>query len=94
MKSGTCTRVVRSSLLELDPACAVLERHVLATAALSPVRAIAAHHWQAARPLGDYALVGCSVGPGFVFGDFTLLADDTSTAANVRAKWPEVAALV
>ena len=81
-------------LLELDPACAVLERHVLATAALSPVRAIAARHWQAARPLGDFALVGCSVGPGFVFDDFTLLADDAATAAAVRAKWPDVTALI
>ncbi len=31
--------------------------------------------WQAARPVGDHALVGCSVGPGFDFADFTLLGD-------------------
>jgi uncharacterized protein len=31
--------------------------------------------WQAARPLGDHALVGCAVGPGFDFADFALLGD-------------------
>lgn len=31
--------------------------------------------WQAARPLGAFALVGCTVGPGFDFRDFTLLRD-------------------
>ncbi len=30
--------------------------------------------WQAARPLGDYALVGCTVAPGFEFADFSLLS--------------------
>jgi predicted cupin superfamily sugar epimerase len=31
--------------------------------------------WQAARPTGDYALVGCTVAPGFDFADFRFLAD-------------------
>jgi predicted cupin superfamily sugar epimerase len=30
--------------------------------------------WQAARSLGDFSLVGCSVGPGFEFEDFRLVA--------------------
>ncbi|MFP4327947.1 MAG: cupin domain-containing protein [Paracoccaceae bacterium] len=29
-------------------------------------------HWQAARPLGDWALVGCTVSPGFRFEGFEL----------------------
>lgn len=33
---------------------------------------IPAHHWQAARPTGDYALVSCTVTPGFRFEGFTL----------------------
>ena len=32
--------------------------------------------WQAAEPLDDAALVGCSVGPGFEFGDFEMMEDD------------------
>ena len=31
--------------------------------------------WQAARPLGDYALVGCTVAPGFELMDFKFVAD-------------------
>lgn len=40
-----------------------------------PVRVVPADAWQAARPVGDYALVGCTVGPGFEFSDFALAAD-------------------
>jgi uncharacterized protein len=41
----------------------------------SLVSVVPAHAWQAARPLGSYALVGCTVGPGFDFADFTFVAD-------------------
>lgn len=37
-----------------------------------PQAVVPAGVWQAARPLGDYALVGCTVAPGFVFEDFDL----------------------
>ncbi len=33
--------------------------------------------WQAARSMGDYTLVQCTVGPGFDFADFTMLRDST-----------------
>ena len=36
------------------------------------VEVVRARHWQAARPLGAYTLVGCTVGPGFEFADFEL----------------------
>ncbi|HEY0156682.1 MAG TPA: cupin domain-containing protein [Thermoanaerobaculia bacterium] len=36
------------------------------------VHVVRARHWQAARPLGAYTLVGCTVGPGFEFSDFEL----------------------
>jgi hypothetical protein len=39
--------------------------------------------WQAARPRGPYSLVGCSVGPGFEFADFTLLSDVAIAARPV-----------
>lgn len=39
-----------------------------------PQRIVPAGHWQSARTTGGYALVGCSVGPGFDYSDFTLLA--------------------
>jgi uncharacterized protein len=33
---------------------------------------VRAHHWQAARSLGDWSLVGCTVSPGFRFEGFHL----------------------
>ena len=32
--------------------------------------------WQAARSLGDYTLVGCTVAPGFEFSKFELAPDE------------------
>ena len=84
-------------LLELSPSGHDLVRHQLSplgSDAGAPVCTIAAGCWQAARPLGPYVLVGCTVGPGFDFADFRMLADDGGRAAEVRAKWPEVAELI
>ena len=36
------------------------------------VQVVPANVWQSARPLGAYALVGCTVGPGFEFEDFEM----------------------
>ena len=84
-------------LLELDASATSLVHHHLSTIGAgggTPVSTIAAGHWQAARPLGDYALVGCTVGPGFEFTDFQLLADDAERTRAVRDAWPDLAALI
>ncbi len=44
--------------------------------AQQPVHIVPAGHWQAARTLGAFTLVGCSVGPGFEFSDFGMMRDD------------------
>ena len=41
-----------------------------------PQAVVPAHHWQAARTLGAWTLVGCTVAPGFEFSRFEL-ADAT-----------------
>jgi len=79
-------------VLSVDPDCSALSRHKLETQA--PVCTVAAAHWQAARTLGDYALTGCTVGPGFDFADFTLLADDAACTARLLALDPELASLI
>jgi predicted cupin superfamily sugar epimerase len=84
-------------VLELDPLGAELVRHRLVPIGDgmgAPVHTVPAGTWQAARPLGDYALVGCTVAPGFEFTDFQLLADHPDVAASVRDAWPEVASLI
>lgn len=50
-------------------------RHLLGgdvLAGQSPQRVVPTHHWQAARSLGDYTLVSCTVSPGFHFEGFEL----------------------
>ena len=42
----------------------------------APIHVVPAGVWQAARPLGEYALLGCHVGPGFDFSDFRMAKDD------------------
>ena len=46
---------------------------------------VPAGHWQAAEPIGDGVLVGCSVGPGFEFVDFELMAPGSEEAGWLRS---------
>jgi len=56
-----------------------------------PVHVVPAGVWQAARSTGDYTLVGCSVGPGFVFDDFAMMTPSSPDAGRVREAWPDAA---
>jgi predicted cupin superfamily sugar epimerase len=57
----------------------------------SRMHVVPASWWQAARPCGDYALVGCSVGPGFDFADFALLGDLPAAERPPPPSLPEFA---
>ncbi len=41
--------------------------------------------WQAAGPMGDTVLVGCSVGPGFEYEDFELMEPGSPAACLIRS---------
>ncbi|MEJ0051519.1 MAG: cupin domain-containing protein [Methylovirgula sp.] len=41
-----------------------------------PQAIVPAHAWQSAEPAGAWALVGCTVAPGFEFSQFELAAPD------------------
>ena len=69
-----------------------LGRHDRATGT-TPIVVVPAHLWQAARPVGAFALVGCSVGPGFEFDGFTMLAQAPEVAAAIAVTAPELADL-
>lgn len=56
----------------------------------TPVHYVPAGWWQAARPLGAYTLAGCTVGPGFEYADFELLADQPDLAARLCRAFPGV----
>jgi uncharacterized protein len=62
-----------------------VHREILSTGrrGARPAAVVPAGCWQAARPLGAYALVGCTVGPGFDFDDFQMITGPS----------PELAAL-
>jgi uncharacterized protein len=58
-----------------------------------PTAIVPAGAWQAARTTSDYTLVGCTVGPGFDFADFAMLADRPDEAQLLRERFAEVRAL-
>jgi hypothetical protein len=60
-------------LLSFAPDGAQPTRTRLGADPAARLHVVPADWWQAARPLGDFTLVGCTVGPGFEFGDFTML---------------------
>jgi uncharacterized protein len=76
-------------LLAYAPATRRLLRRMLASPGDSggagdaePVAVIERGTWQAARSLGDYSLLGCTVGPGFEFADFQFVAALADHAAH------------
>jgi predicted cupin superfamily sugar epimerase len=75
-------------LFEYDPVGRRFARHVLGCVGLAvaatSVAVIPAGVWQAARSLGTYSLVGCTVGPGFDFADFQFVADLPSHAEHFK----------
>jgi len=83
-------------LFVLTPDLERLERAMLGSpeASVRPTFVVPAGHWQAARCTGDYALVGCAMGPGFEFEEFSLLAKDSESAAKLRVLHPELAMLI
>jgi uncharacterized protein len=60
----------------------------------APIHVIPAGVWQAARPLGEYALVGCYVAPGFDFSDFFMAADDAEVSRLIREQGEEFGKLL
>jgi uncharacterized protein len=83
-------------LLLAPPDCSRIERRVLASVAADrePAITVPAGWWQAARPLGDYALCGCTVAPGFDFEDFSFLRDDAAARDALFRVAPDLTGLL
>ena len=64
------------------------------TQGTAPRHVVPAGWWQAAEPLGDYAFVGATVGPGFDFADFSFLRDDAAASARLASLRPDLARLL
>ena len=65
----------------------VVHEEVLATgnSNANPMCVVPAGCWQAARPLGEYSLIGCTVAPGFDFQDFELISEGSAVLADIRS---------
>jgi len=64
-----------------------------ASATSAPRHIVPAGWWQAAEPLGEFAYVGATVGPGFEFADFAFARDDTSVMHAIAQQRPELTRL-
>jgi hypothetical protein len=53
-----------------------------------PRHVVPAMWWQAAEPLGEFAYVGATVGPGFDFADFSFGRDDPALRAALARLAP------
>lgn len=79
-------------LVWTDPGLQEISRQSLGrlTEATQPVAIVPAESWQAARSLGEYTLVGCTVGPGFDFADFRTMEPDSAEASSLLSRHPEL----
>ncbi|MCW5568759.1 MAG: cupin domain-containing protein, partial [Dokdonella sp.] len=73
-------------LLRFDPRDGALTRHRLGPvdADTAPVFVVPAGCWQSARPLGEYALVGCTVAPGYEWRGFRTLDSAPEVERRLR----------
>jgi uncharacterized protein len=53
-----------------------------------PLCVVPARCWQAAKPQGEYSLVGCTVGPGFDFKDFEMISPGSAELTRIAALNP------
>jgi hypothetical protein len=73
-----------------DGSNTVPTRTILASEKNNFCHVVLAGTWQAAEPILDSVLVGCSVAPGFEFADFTLIEPNSGTADLLISVSPEM----
>ncbi len=81
-------------LLLWDGTSQDLETVELSVANTNFCHIVPANYWQAAIPIAERVLVGCSVAPGFEFSDFELLSADSDIAQLLLHNHPEVKQLI
>ena len=71
-------------LLPPDPLPGLVAQQVLLSVDSTRRHVVPSGWWQAAEPLGDFAYVGATVGPGFDFADFSFGRDDAALLAALQ----------
>lgn len=64
-----------------------------AGASTTPRHVVPADWWQAAEPLGEFAYVGATVGPGFEFADFAFARDKQAVMSAITRLHPALTRL-
>ncbi len=73
------------TLYQWDGRSPTIDAVELSTQTMNFCHIIPAGYWQAAVPLTDQVLVGCSVAPGFEYADFELIDPDSDAAQRILA---------
>jgi predicted cupin superfamily sugar epimerase len=82
-------------LLVLEPGAHAVRRVALGHGRGEVASAVVpAGAWQAARASSGYALVVCTVAPGFEFADFRMLAEAPGARERIASVAPELVALL
>lgn len=76
-------------LTRADPEFMRIETRLLGPPPDEPAIVVPAGYWQTARSTGEFTLCGCTVGPGFDFADFALLADDDAARSRLARCAPQ-----
>lgn len=65
----------------------IVHRKVVGTGTsnVHPMCVVPAGCWQAARPLGEFSLMGCTVAPGFQFEDFEMLSEGSAVLKHITS---------
>ena len=65
----------------------IVHRNVVGTGTsnVHPMCVVPAGCWQAARPLGEFSLLGCTVAPGFEFQDFEMLSEGSAALKHITS---------
>lgn len=77
-----------------DPANRLVREEALSAAEFRFHLVVPGGIWQAVVPLGEYALMGCSVAPGWEPEDEVYLFDDPHTSQTLAELKPEWATLI
>jgi uncharacterized protein len=73
----------------------VVHQEILGTGSNNrPMCVVPAGRWQAARPVGEYSLLGTDVAPGFEFQDFEMLSETSPEFSHITSLGGTLAELV
>ena len=81
-------------IYQWDGCSDTIETIELSTKSMNFCHVVPAGFWQAAVPIKERVLVGCSVAPGFEFQDFELIVPASAAATALKKIAPRLSTLI